>query len=95
MSKTRKELLRLAEAGIKEVKLPFKLRKEEKQLESWVLDYEEKVATLEAEITELKCEEKLDVDKILDKVDDMELAQRRLKQGQELTIELFEGKDED
>jgi len=90
---TRKELLKMVEGAIKEVKLPFKLRKEKKQLESWILDYEEKVATLEADITDIKCEDELNVDKILDKVDDLELAQRRLKQGQELMNELFPDKD--
>ena len=87
---TRKELLRLAEAGIKEIKLPFKLKKEKKQLESWILDYEEKAATLDSEITDIKCEENLNVDKILDKTDELELAKRRLKQGQNLMKELFD-----
>lgn len=86
----RRELLKLAEDGIKEVKLPFKLRKEKKNLESWVLDHEERIATLEAEIEDLKCKEDLSVDRILDKEDAKELAERRLKQGQELMKELFD-----
>jgi len=86
---TRAELLKMAEAGIKAVKLPFKLKKEKKNLESWILDYEEKIATLEQEITDLKCKEEMSVDDILDKQDELELAERRLKQGQALMEELF------
>ena len=88
---TRKELLKMGEDAIKAVKLPFKLRKEKKQLEALILDYEEKVATLESEINDCKADENLNVDRILDKVDDLELAQRRLRQGEELMKELFDG----
>jgi len=87
----RAELLKMGEDAIKAVKLPFKIRKEKKNLESWVLDYEEKVATLESEINDCKADENLNVDRILDKVDDLELAQRRLRQGEELMKELFDG----
>ena len=87
----RAELLKMGEDAIKAVKLPFKIRKEKKSLESWVLDYEEKVATLESEINDCKADENLNVDRILDKVDDLELAQRRLRQGEELMKELFDG----
>lgn len=86
---TRKTLLKLTEEGVKAVKLPFKLRKEKKQLESWTIDYEEKVETLGSDITDLKCKEELDVEAILDKVDEKELAERRLKQGTVLMDELF------
>ena len=85
----RSELLKLGEDALKLIKLPFQLKKEKKSLESWVIDYEERVATLDAEISDLKAEEKLNVDKILDKVDEKELAERRLKQGEELMKELF------
>lgn len=87
---TRKELLKMGEDAIKAVKLPFKIRKEKKQLEALILDYEERVATLESEINDLKAEETLNVERILDKVDDLELEQRRLKQGEELMKELFD-----
>ena len=86
----RSKLLKLGDDAKKILKLPFKLRKEQKALESWILDYEEKVATLEADINDLKAEEKLDTDKILDKVDDLDLAKRRLKQGEALMKELFD-----
>lgn len=90
MSVKRADLLKMGEDALKAVKLPFKLKKEKKNLESWVLDYEEKVATLDQEITDLKSDENMSVDKILDKVDEKELAERRLKQGQELMKELFD-----
>ena len=86
----RSDLLKLGKDALKAVKLPFKLKKEKKNLESWILDYEEKVATLEQEISDLKADENMNVDKILDKVDECELAERRLKQGQNLMKELFD-----
>ena len=86
----RSELLKLSEEGLKLLKRPFQLRKEKKNLEGWVIEYEEKVVVLEAEINDLKAEEKLNVDSILDKVDDLDLAKRRLKQGEALMKELFD-----
>ena len=86
----RSKLLELSEEGLKLLKRPFQLRKEKKNLEGWVIEYEEKVAIFESEINDLKADEKLDVDKILDKVDDLDLAKRRLKQGEALMKELFE-----
>ena len=86
----RSELLKMGEDALKAVKLPFKIKKEKKNLESWILDYEEKVATLEQEISDLKSDENMNVDKILDKVDECQLAERRLKQGQDLMKELFD-----
>jgi len=86
----RADIIKLGEDALKAIKLPFQLKKEKKQLESWILNYEEKVATLEAEISDVKAEEKLDVDKILNKVDDLQLAERRLKQGEDLMKELFD-----
>jgi len=86
----RSELLKLSEEGLKLLKRPFQLRKEKKNLEGWVIEYEEKVAVLESEINDLKAEEKLNVDSILDKVDDLDLAKYRLKQGEALMKELFD-----
>ena len=86
----RSDLLKLGDDALKAIKLPFQLRKEKKSIESWILDYEEKVATLDAEIVEIKAEEKLNVDSILDKIDDKDLAERRLKQGEDLMRELFD-----
>ena len=85
----RSELLKMSEAGLKLIKLPFKLRKEQKQLESWVIELEEKIATLDSEINDLKAAETLKVDSILNKEDERKLAERRLTQGQELMKELF------
>jgi len=85
----RSELLKMSEDAIIAVKIPFKIRKERKSLESYVLDYEEKVATLESDISDLKAKENLDVGKILDLIDDKDLAERRLKQGEALLEELF------
>jgi len=86
----RSDLLKMGEDALKTFKLPFQIRKEKKNLESWIINYEEIVATLDDEINEMKGEEKLNVDSILDKIDDKELAERRLKQGEDLMKELFD-----
>ena len=88
--KKREQYLKATKEAIKLVKLPFKLRKEKKQLESWVIDREEDVATLENDIVELQSNETLDVDNILNKEDDLVLLKRRLDQGEKLYGELFE-----
>lgn len=72
------------------IQAPFKVRKDKKSLESWIIDRESKIAELEDKIQELKGASNLDVDKILEAIDDLALENRRLKQGEELLVELFE-----
>jgi len=90
MTIKRSKLLQMGEDAIKAVKLPFILKKEKKNLELWVLEREQSVATLDAEINELKSTETLDTDAILNKIDEKELAERRLTQGEDLMKELFD-----
>lgn len=86
---TRKELLKLGEDALKQIKAPFKLAKEKKQLETWILEKEEKIAELESKVNEEKCKEVINFDTILNAEDELQLAKRRLKQGQDLMEELF------
>ena len=85
----RKQLLSIGKEALEAIKLPFKIRSEKKTLEQWILDKESLIAEAEYKIQEAKGEEKLDVDKILDKIDDLDLLKRRLKQGEDLMVELF------
>lgn len=88
----RKELLSVGKEALEAIKLPFKIRSERKQLEQWILEKEIAIAELEYRIQEAKGSKDLNVDCILDKIDDLELLQRRLKQGEDLMLELFDEK---
>ena len=85
------DLIKLAKDAVDELKAPFKVRKEKKQLESWIIDREQKIAELEESINNIKSDTSTEfkVDNLLDKIDELALEQRRLKQGQEVLTELF------
>ena len=85
----RKELLSIGKEALEAIKLPFKIKSEKKNLEQWILDKESAIAEMEYEIQAAKGEKELNTDKILDKMDDLELLKRRLKQGEDLMVELF------
>lgn len=85
----RKELLSIGKEALEAIKLPFKIKSEKKNLEQWILDKESAIAEMEYEIQTAKGEKELNTDKILDKMDDLELLKRRLKQGEDLMVELF------
>ena len=95
MSNLRERLLKMSDGAKKAIQVPFKVRKDKAALQSWIIDLEEKVAVLQEEINVAKGADSFNPDKILDKVDELELAERRLRQGNELMHELFTEKDED
>lgn len=86
----RKDLLSKGKEALDAIKLPFKVRKEKKDAEQWILNKEQKIAELEFKIQEAKGAENLDFDKIADMIDERDLIVRRLDQGQKLSDELFE-----
>ena len=90
MSNKRTALMKLSDDVKKTIGIPFKVRKDKKQLEGWIIDREYKIAQLSDEIDTLKSAEEFNVDSILDKQDDLELEERRLKQGNALLKEMFE-----
>lgn len=85
----RKDLLSKGKEALEAIKLPFKIRSERKNLEQWILDKETKIAELEYKIQEAKGKDEIKVDDILDKIDELDLLKRRLKQGEELMVELY------
>jgi len=93
MPTLRSKLLKISDDAKKTLKVPFQVRKDRKALESWIIDVEEKIADLELKIEEAKGASNFNVDKILDAIDDLELANRRLVQGNALLKELFTEED--
>ena len=81
MSK-RIDLIKMGKEALDNLQAPFKVRKDRKELESWIIDREQKIAELENKIQELKgSKDNFDVEKILNAIDDLALEQRRLQQG--------------
>lgn len=85
----RKELLSIGKEALEAIKLPFKIKSEKKSLEQWILDKQAAIAVKEYDITAAKQDKELNVDKILDMVDDLDIMKRRLAQGEDLMVELF------
>jgi hypothetical protein len=92
MGNLRTKLLKTTDDVKKAIAVPFTVKKERKQLESWLLDKEQRIAELESEINDLKAADKLEADSILRKIDDLDLTTRKLNQGNTLLKELFEDK---
>ena len=92
MSNKRTAFLKMTDDVKKSLGTPFKVKKEKNLLLAWIADEEYKVAELQNKVEELKKEDTLDVEKIIDKTDELELEQRKLSQGQSLLKELFEDK---
>ena len=85
----RADLLRKAKEVIEEINLPFKINKEKKQLEIWILTKEERIASMEQKIQELKTSKELNIDTLLSNVDSLDLEKRKLKQDTDLLKELY------
>ncbi|HPR92060.1 MAG TPA: hypothetical protein PLR64_02285 [Candidatus Dojkabacteria bacterium] len=89
----RKDLLSKGKEALEAIKLPFKIRSERKTLEQWILEKETRIAELEYKIQEAKGNDEIKVDGILDMIDELDLLKRRLKQGQELMVELYSNEE--
>ena len=89
----RKDLLSKGKEALEAIKLPFKIRSERKTLEQWILEKETRIAELEYKIQEAKGKDEIKVDGILDMIDELDLLKRRLKQGQELMVELYSNEE--
>jgi len=89
MANLRTKLLKCTEDAKKALVTPFKVQKEKKQLESFILDREQQIAEFESDIEELKAADELNIDRIINKRDDIDIEKRRLKLAQELMEELF------
>lgn len=83
------ELLSKGKDAIAALELPFKVKKEKKNLEMKILELEQQLAKDELTIQEQKSKHPVEWDKLLVAMDNMELNKRKLKQFQDLEIEMF------
>lgn len=87
-----KNLLKLSKDAIAEIELPFKVKKEEKNLEMKILELEQQIAKDELTITEQKSKSPINWDFLIRAIDDKAINERRLTQLTALQKELFESK---
>lgn len=84
-----KDLLKLGKDAIAEIELPFKVKKEEKNLEMKILELEQQLAKDDLTIQEQKAKSPINWDFIIDAIDNKAINERKLKQLEELKKELF------
>ncbi len=83
------ELLKMGKEALDLIKIPFEVRKAEKDLEKEVINLEQAIAEQELKIQEAKGTRPLNLRAILDAIDEKDLKERDLKLAQELQKELF------
>lgn len=86
-----KDLISKGKEAIAALELPFKVKKEEKQLEMKILELENQIAKDELIIQEQKSACPVEWDTLINSIDRLGLNQRKLKQFTELQTEMFKG----
>ena len=89
MGKLYKQLLELGKEAIADIERPFKVRKEQKNLEMEIIKLEQQLAKDDLTLTEQKSANPIDWNKLIDAIDSKELNERKLKQLKNLEQELF------
>lgn len=83
------KLLTMTKEAIDKTLAPSRSKSQHLKAQLEVSKLEERVATLEKEITEACSEKELNYDKLIDKLDELALVERRLKQFGKIIEELF------
>ena len=84
-----KEVLAMTKEKLDEALAPIRARSAKAKAELEVAKLDEKLIGLEGEIHKLCAEKDLNFDKIIDKINDYELTERKHKQITQLVTELF------
>lgn len=82
-------LLAKTKEAIADIERPFKVRKEQKNLEMEIIKLEQQLAKDELTLTEQKSANPIEWSTLIDAIDSKELNERKLKQLQNLEQELF------
>jgi len=83
------KLLALTKEGVDKLLAPVRSRSARKKAEYEVAKLEESLATFEKDITELCSKQEINFGAILDKLDEYDLAERRVRQFNKVIEELF------
>lgn len=89
MSSLYSQLLSKGKEAIAALELPFKVKKEKKNLEMKILELEQEIAKDDLTIQEQKSASPINWEKLIDALDKKALNSRKLKQLQDLETELF------
>lgn len=81
--------LTMAKEAVDTALAPVRARAAKKQAELETCKLEEKIATMESEITVLCSKQDINFHGIIDKMDELALAERRKAQFEKITAELF------
>ena len=84
-----RKLLTMAKEAIDASLAPVRANAAKKQAELEMAKIDERIATLESEVTSICSQKDIDFDKIIDKLDDIALAERRKKQFKQIVSEMF------
>jgi hypothetical protein len=90
MSNLYSRLLTKGKEAIATLELPFKVKKERKNLEMKILELEQQIAKDELTIQEQKSAQPINWEALIKAIDSKSLNDRKLLQLQELEKELFE-----
>ncbi len=83
------DLIKLGKEALDLVKIPFEVRKAEKDLEKELINLEQAIAEQELKIQEAKSTRPLNLKSILEAIDVKDLKERELRLAKELQTELF------
>lgn len=84
-----KDLLSKGKEAIDAIQLPFKVKKEEKNLEMKLIELEQQIANDNLTIEQEKSSNPVNWEKLTDAIDKKALNERKLKQLQDLKVEMF------
>ena len=84
-----KDLLKLGKDAIAEIELPFKVKKEQKNLEMQILELEQQITKDELTIQEQKTKSPINWDSLVSALDNKAINERKIGQLLELEKELF------
>lgn len=84
-----KELIAMSKEAVDKALAPSRAKAQKKRAELEVAKLEEAIVKLEQEVNELCSRQDLDYNKILDKMDELELTKRRCGQFSEVISQLF------
>lgn len=84
-----KEVLAMTKDALQEALAPIRARKIRSQAETEMAKLDEKLVTLESQITEECSKESINFDSIIRKLDEYGLTERRIKQFKKILTDLF------
>ena len=84
-----RKLLTMAKEAVDATLAPVRANAAKKQAELEMAKLDERIASLESELTTLCSQKDISFDKIIDKLDAIALSERRKKQFQQILDEMF------